>query len=380
MEISQRWFLLMVVVVLGYLLVLLGPILSPFLIAALLAYLADPIADKLESYNMSRTHAVLIVFSALMLFMCLMLLILLPKLTVQVTIMVKQIPIAIDLLEKNALPLITQYLGLELEQFNFDFFKALIRDNVKQTGSILNNVLSSIANSGLAIAAWLANVVLIPVVLFYLLRDWDIMVAKIRKLLPRNIEPTVAGLVHECDEVLGAFVKGQLMVMLALGVIYSVGLWVVGVDLALLVGMIAGAASVVPYMGFFVGIVAAFIAAMVQFNDPAILIWVSLVFVIGQALEGMVLTPLMVGDKIGLHPVAVIFAIMAGGQLFGFIGILIALPVAAVIMVLLRHLHLGYKQSALYETNQGDENAGDEEVLEVNLESPVSSESFEKKD
>jgi len=378
MEISQRWFLLMVVVILGYLLVLLGPILSPFLIAALLAYLADPIADKLESYNMGRTHAVLVVFSALMLFMCLMLLILLPKLTVQLTIMVKQIPIAIDLLEKNALPLITQYLGLELEQFNFDFFKDLIRDNVKQTGSILNNVLSSIANSGLAIAAWLANVVLIPVVLFYLLRDWDIMVAKIRKLLPRNIEPTVAGLVHECDEVLGAFVKGQLMVMLALGVIYSVGLWVVGVDLALLVGMIAGAASIVPYMGFFVGIVAAFIAAMVQFNDPTILIWVSLVFVIGQALEGMVLTPLMVGDKIGLHPVAVIFAIMAGGQLFGFIGILIALPVAAVIMVLLRHLHLGYKQSALYETNQADDNIGDEEVLEVKLESPPSSESSEK--
>jgi len=379
MEISQRWFLLMVVVVLGYLLVLLGPILSPFLIAALLAYLADPIADKLERYNMSRTHAVLVVFSALMLFMFLMLLILLPKLTVQLTIMVKQIPIAIDLLEKNALPLITQYLGLELEQFNLDFFKALIRDNVKQTGSILNNVLSSIANSGLAIAAWLANVVLIPVVLFYLLRDWDIMVAKLRKLLPRNIEPTITGLVHECDEVLGAFVKGQLMVMLALGVIYSVGLWVVGVDLALLVGMIAGAASIVPYMGFFVGIVAAFIAAMVQFNDPTILIWVSLVFVIGQALEGMVLTPLMVGDKIGLHPVAVIFAIMAGGQLFGFIGILIALPVAAVIMVLLRHLHLGYKQSALYETNLGDENTEDEEVLEVSLESSPTSESFEKK-
>ena len=380
MEISQRWFLLMVVVVLGYLLVLLGPILSPFLIAALLAYLADPIADKLERYNMGRTHAVLVVFSALMLFMCLMLLILLPKLTVQLTIMVKQIPIAIELLEKNVLPLITQSLGLELEQFNFDFFKALIRDNVKQTGSILNNLLSSIASSGLAIAAWLANVVLIPVVLFYLLRDWDIMVAKIRKLLPRNIEPTVAALVHECDEVLGAFVKGQLMVMLALGVIYSVGLWLVGVDLALLVGMIAGVASIVPYMGFFVGIVAAFIAAMVQFNDPAILVWVGLVFVIGQALEGMVLTPLMVGDKIGLHPVAVIFAIMAGGQLFGFIGILIALPVAAVIMVLLRHLHLGYKQSALYETNQGDENAGGEEILEVNLESPPSSESFEKQD
>jgi len=351
MEISQRWFLLMVIVVLGYLLVLLGPILSPFLIAALLAYAADPLADKLQSYKMGRTRAVLVVFSALMLLMCLLLLILLPKLTLQLSIMIKQIPIAIELLEQRVLPVVTQYLGVEIEQLNVDFFKSLIRDNVKQTGSILNNILSGIASSGLAIAAWLANVVLIPVVLFYLLRDWDIMVAKIRQLLPRDLEPTISGLVHECDEVLGAFVKGQLMVMLALGVIYSIGLWIVGVDLALLVGMIAGAASIVPYMGFFVGIVAAFIAAMVQFNDPAVLVWVSLVFVIGQALEGMVLTPLMVGDKIGLHPVAVIFSIMAGGQLFGFIGILIALPVAAVIMVLLRHLHLGYKQSALYETS-----------------------------
>ena len=144
------------------------------------------------------------------------------------------------------------------------------------------------------------------------------------------------------------------MVMLALGVIYSIGLWLVGLDLALILGILAGVASIVPYMGFFVGIIAAAVAAMVQFNDPSVLIWVSLVFIAGQALEGMVLTPLMVGDKIGLHPVAVIFSIMAGGQLFGFVGILIALPVAAVLMVFLQHLHLGYKSSVLYESSVAD--------------------------
>jgi predicted PurR-regulated permease PerM len=142
--------------------------------------------------------------------------------------------------------------------------------------------------------------------------------------------------------------KGQLLVMLALAIVYASGLWLVGLDLALLVGMIAGLASIVPYMGFIIGIVVAGIAAFMQFNDPIVLGYVGVVFIVGQLLEGMLLTPLLVGDRIGLHPVAVIFAIMAGGQLFGFVGILLALPVAAVIMVLLRHLHDGYKSSSLY--------------------------------
>lgn len=351
MEISQRWFMLIVLIVIGYLLVVLGPILSPFLIAALLAYLADPITDKLETYNLSRTQAVLVVFGFLTVFTLGALLFLLPKLTGQIAVVVKQIPLAINLVEQKVLPFLQSNLGVEAANFDFSFIKNIIKDNIKQTGSIINNLLSGIASSGLAIAAWLANVVLIPVVLFYLLRDWDVMIAKINQLLPRDLETKVNILTKECDEVLGAFVKGQFMVMVALGVVYSLGLWMVGLDLALILGVLAGLASIVPYMGFIVGIVAAAIAAMVQFNDPTILIWVSLVFMVGQALEGMVLTPLMVGDKIGLHPVAVIFAIMAGGQLFGFIGILIALPVAAVVMVFLRHLHLGYKASALYESS-----------------------------
>ncbi|MEM5527537.1 AI-2E family transporter [Gammaproteobacteria bacterium AS21] len=349
MEISQRWFLLIVLVVLGYLLALLGPILSPFLIAALLAYLADPVSDKLEEFGLSRTNAVIVVFSFIIIVFLLALLLLLPKLTHQIVILLKQIPIAIALIEQKVLPFLQAKLGLDTSGFNLGFIESLIKDNARQTGNLVNNILKGVASSGLAIAAWLANLVLIPVVLFYLLRDWDILIAKIHQLLPRQLESKIVTLARDCDEVLGAFIKGQLMVMLALGIIYSLGLWMVGLDLALIVGMLAGAASIVPYMGFFVGIIAAVIAAMVQFNDGTVLIWVGLVFMIGQALEGMVLTPLMVGDKIGLHPVAVIFAIMAGGQLFGFIGILIALPVAAIVMVFLRHLHAGYKQSSFYE-------------------------------
>jgi predicted PurR-regulated permease PerM len=155
-------------------------------------------------------------------------------------------------------------------------------------------------------------------------------------------------LASEMDEVLGHFLRGQLLVMLSLGLIYSVGLWVVGLNVALVVGMIAGLASVVPYLGFIIGIVSAIVAALVQFGDITSLIGVVIVFGIGQALESMVLTPMLVGDKIGLHPVAVIFAIMAGGQLFGFVGVLVALPVAAMIMVLLRHVHSRYKSSSVY--------------------------------
>jgi predicted PurR-regulated permease PerM len=372
MEISQRWFMLIVLIVIGYLLVVLGPILSPFLIAALLAYLADPITDKLETYNLSRTQAVLVVFGFLTVFTLGALLFLLPKLTGQIAVVIKQIPLAINLVEQKVLPFLQANLGVEAGHFDFSFIKNIIKDNIKQTGSIINNLLSGIASSGLAIAAWLANVVLIPVVLFYLLRDWDVMIAKINQLLPRDLETKVSLLTKECDEVLGAFVKGQFMVMVALGVVYSLGLWMVGLDLALILGVLAGLASIVPYMGFIVGIVAAAIAAMVQFNDPSILIWVSLVFMVGQALEGMVLTPLMVGDKIGLHPVAVIFAIMAGGQLFGFIGILIALPVAAVVMVFLRHLHLGYKASALYESSAMLDIGVEEEVDEQSDELVIS--------
>jgi predicted PurR-regulated permease PerM len=194
----------------------------------------------------------------------------------------------------------------------------------------------------------MANVLLVPVVTFYLLRDWRGLTTRLLELVPRRVEPEVARLARAADDMLGAFMRGQLAVMVALGTIYSVGLWFVGLDLAFLIGMLAGLLSFVPYLGFAVGIVAAGVAAIMQFHEWLPLVYVLLVFGVGQILEGTVLTPWLLGDRIGLHPVAVIFAVLAGGQLFGFVGVLLALPAAAVIMVLLRYAHERYLQSSLY--------------------------------
>jgi predicted PurR-regulated permease PerM len=345
---TQQWFIITVAVISGVLLYLLGPILSPFLAGALLAYLTDPLADRLEAVGLKRTSAVVVVFVVMTTILSLFVLLLVPKLSAQVQTLIKLIPAIADMFESKVFPAIETYFGTQISFGGSESIKQLITTHWEQTGSIMAQVASGLTKSGLAVMGWLTNLLLIPVVTFYLLRDWDVMMAKIGRLLPRNLEPTVTSWATECDEVLAAFIKGQLLVMLMLGAIYALGLWAIGVDLALLIGLIAGLASIVPYMGTIVGIAVAAIAAYIQFNEPSILLWVALVFGIGQMLEGMVLTPLLVGDKIGLHPVAVIFAIMAGGQLFGFVGVLIALPVAAVIMVFLRHLHDGYKNSHLY--------------------------------
>ena len=187
-----------------------------------------------------------------------------------------------------------------------------------------------------------------PVLTFYFLRDWDVLVDNIRHLLPRPLLPTVTRLAQESNDVLGGFLRGQFSVMVALGAIYAGGLWLVGLDLGLLIGMIAGLVSFVPYLGAFFGVSAAVLASLVQHGDPMHLALVLGVFAVGQTLEGFVLIPWLVGDRIGLHPVAVIFAIMAGGKLFGFLGVLMALPVAAVTMVMLRYAHEKYTHSGLY--------------------------------
>jgi predicted PurR-regulated permease PerM len=247
------------------------------------------------------------------------------------------------------LPWTQAKLGLADGFWKFDKIKAAISEHMGQTGDIVSVILSQATASSLALIGWLTNLVLIPVVCFYLLRDWDVMMAKIQSLLPRHREERIVKLAGECHEVLGAFIRGQLLVMLALGVIYAAGLMLVGLELGLLIGLIAGLAAIVPYMGFVIGIGAAITAGLFQFGgDLYPMLGIVAVFMVGQALEGMVLTPLLVGDRIGLHPVAVIFAILAGGELFGFTGILLALPVAAVIMVLVRHMHDLYKESDIY--------------------------------
>jgi len=219
---------------------------------------------------------------------------------------------------------------------------------MRDIGSIMGHLLVKLTQSGQSLIIWFAYLTLIPVVTFYLLRDWDILVGKVHDLIPRPYEKLASKLARQCDEVLAEFMRGQFLVMLAQAILYTIGLWIVGLEFFLLIGMLAGLVSFVPYLGFIVGIGVASVAGFMQFHDIIHLIYILIVFGVGQAIEGMLLSPLLVGDRIGLHPVAVIFAVMAGGQLFGFVGVLVALPVAAVIVVLLRHIHESYLESSLY--------------------------------
>ncbi|KAB7627291.1 AI-2E family transporter [Alkalilimnicola sp. S0819] len=332
----------------GLLIYLLQPILTPFLVAALFAYLGDPVTDRLEAWGLGRTTAVLVVFTALSLTVLLVLLLLLPLLGEQLRYLQSRLPLILDWLQSTALPWLQARLSLDPELFQFERLRGIVLENPGQTSDVLGLITSRLTSSGLALAAWLANLALIPVVTFYLLRDWDLLMARLRALLPSRAQDTTLKLARECDEVLSAFLRGQLLVMAALALLYSSGLWLLGLELALLIGVIAGLVNIVPYLGFIVGIIAATVAAWFQFGAAWQLFAVWGVFLLGQVLEGSVLTPLLVGDRIGLHPVAVIFAVLAGGELFGFVGILLALPVAAVLMVLLRHTHALYLRSDLY--------------------------------
>lgn len=346
---GAAWFYLAVALIAVLFVYLLSPILAPFLVGALLAYVGDPLVDWLETRKLPRTAAVCIVFVSLSLALVLALLLLIPLLGQQIDTLIEKLPHWIFFMQEKLLPWIEHRFGVSMAALSIDQLTAMLSGHWQQAGDVVAVVLKQVSQSALAFFGWIANVTLIPVVAFYLLRDWDLMIAKLHDLLPRTIEGVVGRLARECDEVLSAFLRGQLLVMLALGVIYSVGLTIVGVDLALLLGTLAGLAAVVPYMGFIVGIVASGIAAYLQFQEWLPLLYVAIVFGFGQMLEGMVLTPMLVGDKIGLHPVAVIFAIMAGGQLAGFVGVLLALPLAAIVMVLLHYLHERYKDSALYQ-------------------------------
>lgn len=351
-ESSRRWQWMVIAVVVGFIVWLLSPVLMPFAIAGMLAYMCDPLADRLEKWKLNRTLAVSIVFAVMVLVVIGVLLLLIPLVQRQVVHLIESLPSYVAWVKQVAMPWIQVHLHLAPGSFDADKIMDALRSHIGSVSSIVAVTLAKVSKSGFGIALWLTNLVLIPVVTFYLLRDWDRMVAQIDRLLPRRQRPTIVRLARESNQVLGAFVRGQLLVMVALGIIYGVGLKLIGLDVGPLIGMVAGLLSFVPYLGFITGLVAAVIAVLVQFGDWFHLGLLAIVFAIGQAMEGYVLTPKLVGDKIGLHPVAVIFAVLAGGQLFGFLGVLLALPAAAVIMVAVRYGYARYQRSDLYDDKQ----------------------------
>lgn len=344
----NKSFFLFVGLIVVAIIYFLSPILTPFLVAALISYLTAPIVDKITRWHVPRLLSVILVFLSLSALIILLLICLVPLVEKQIIALIDVIPNTITWMQNIVLPWVDKNLGIQAS-INVATIKETLVANWSKAGNVANWVMKTALQSGRTLVEWLTNLLLIPVVTFYLLRDWDHILNNVRGLLPRHIEPTFVKIVKECDSVLSAFFRGQLLVMLSLGVIYSIGLTAIGLQIGLLIGAISGLVSIVPYLGFIVGIVSASIAAYVQFGtfESIALVWV--VFAIGQALESTLLTPKLVGHRIGLHPVAVIFAVLAGGSLFGFFGVLLALPVAAVIMVWLRFLNQSYRHSRLYK-------------------------------
>ncbi|MEP5764978.1 MAG: AI-2E family transporter [Halieaceae bacterium] len=359
---ARAWPLLAVLVVLLILLYQLRPILTPFVVGALIAYLGDPIADWLEKRGLGRGLAATLVFFVIGVVCIAVMIFMVPLLISQLNTLIHGVPVAYQWAAETVLPWLRNLLDLPEEALPRLAVRRTLTDNWQSVGKMMAAAGAYITGSSINLMVSLGNLVLIPVVAFYLLRDWDRLVPRVRNMLPLDWHAKAGELSRESDEVIGAFLRGQFLVMLSLGVIYSVGLAAIGLELAVLIGTVAGLASIVPYLGFLVGIVAAAVAAILQFQDWGVLLSVGVVFGIGQLIESYLLTPNLVGDRIGLHPVAVIFAILAGGQLAGFVGVLLALPVAAVIMVFLRHIHEYYLGTEFYgaqsEPQPGDNDAG----------------------
>ncbi|MCB1777830.1 MAG: AI-2E family transporter, partial [Candidatus Competibacteraceae bacterium] len=295
-ESQTRLWLIISAVFIGFL-YLMAPVLTPFLFAALLAYLGDPLIDRLEAYKIPRTWAVALVFGVILFSLLLLLLFLIPMLTHQFKGLIQRLPVHIDWLQTHVLPWLKAHLGVDLESLSLHNVQSKLVALAQDIGDLTSSVLESFRASSTALFTWLADLILVPVVTFYLLRDWDGLVARVQELLPRRIEPVVSELAKESDEVIGAFLRGQVIVMAVLGVIYSLGLALIGLEFSLLIGMLAGLVSFVPYLGLITGIVVASIAALMQFHSILSLVPVCIVFGVGQLISDFLLTPKLVGDR-----------------------------------------------------------------------------------
>lgn len=367
---QDRLYNLIGVFLIGWLLVKLSPILTPFIAAALLAYIGDPLVDKLETFKMRRTIAVIVVFVGLTLFLILLILLLGPMVKTQAAALSEKMPEYLQKLESTVLPKIAGLLGVSTE--GGMGWSELFTKYSDKLGEVGGKLAGSLTKSGANLIGAVFTIALTPILAFYLLRDWDLLVARIGVLIPRRYQEKTFLIARESDEALGSFLRGQLLVMLGLAIVYTVGLLLLGLDNAIAIGVLSGLVSFVPYLGFVVGVFLAVLTAFAQGGGWLLILGVVAIFVIGQAIEGTVLTPKLVGESIGLHPVVVIFAVMAGGQLFGFFGILLALPAAAVLSVFMRHFYAGfieddYLEDGLHPSdNDGSETLSkDEEAAQV---------------
>ena len=329
----------------------LGPVLTPFVVAGVLAYALTPLVDRLDEVGrgrMPRWLAVLFVELMFIFALLCVLLLIVPVLVKEVPLMREQLPLLFDRLHARISPLLAEF-GLRVS-FDLGSLRGQLVEYLNESwGDSFGSVWSSVKIGGSVAAALVGNAVLVPVALFYLLLDWKQLVARLLELVPPRTRPGVDSFTSEADQVLGQYLRGQLLVMVTMAAFYSIGLALFGLELALPIGVFTGLAMFVPYVGFGIGLLLAILAGLLQFASAQALVMVGVVYGLGQLFEGFYLTPRLVGERIGLHPLAVIFALLAFGQLLGFVGVLVALPASAVLLVAIRRVRGGYLASRLYQ-------------------------------
>jgi len=331
----------------GLLLYLTAPILSPFLFSAILAYICLPLVDRLAR-KLPRWLAVAIVLALLIMALCLLVLILVPMVEQQFGSLLQKIPDYLEWARARLLPWLSGTLGIELD-LDLAHARRAITDSLHADKEVYKSLLPKITSGGAVLIGFFTAVLLVPVVLFYFLRDWHLIVRRLDEMIPRRLHPAAVGIAGEVDRVLGEFLRGQISVMLIMSAYYTAALWLAGLEYALPIGILSGLLVFVPYLGALTGLLLGTLAGFNQFDGVSGLVGVWAAFGIGQVVEGTVVTPWLVGDRIGLHPVAVIFALLVFGHLFGFFGVLLALPVSAALLVVLRHLRQHYLASDLYK-------------------------------
>lgn len=328
---------------------LLAPVLTPFLIGAILAYALHPAVEALARRGVGRTLAVLAVESAAVLGIAGVALLIVPVVLQELPLIQQKIPALAQRFNDVVAPWLSRLgISVSLDVAGIKAIAMRLLSANAQEG--MGALLSSLRIGGSVLLALVGNAILVPVVLFYLLMDWPRLVERARALVPERLAPEVESFTQECDHLLGQYLRGQCLVMLALAAFYAAALGLAGLDLALPLGVFTGLATFVPYLGFGLGLVLSLLAAVLQFPGLTGVLAVAVVFSIGQLLESFLLTPRLVGQRIGLNPLAVIFALLAFGHLFGFVGVLVALPASAVLLVALRRLKALYLASRLYRS------------------------------
>lgn len=334
---SDKWFWGIGAVCFFVIVYFTSPVLTPFLLSLVLAYLVDPFVTWLEGMRIPRTLGVLVTFGFLILILAFSLTVVIPILWGEILGFLMTIPNVVDMVQSVIIKPIAASLSIEFSGVSRDIVRDSLVSHWRELGSVAHSVASELGRSSQHILTMLGYGILVPVVTFYLLRDWNKLIERLGQLVPKRQVHTVQSVVKDIDTVLSEFLRGQLLIMILLGLFFSLALRVIGLEYALIVGFIAGIVSFIPYFGPAVGILLASLIAVGQPEQAWLFLGIVIVFGLGQLLESIVLSPVFIGDKIGLHPVWVIFAVMVGGHLFGFIGILLALPVGAIARVLLSH-------------------------------------------